>query len=122
MPFPALCRALVGAGRYRHRMAKSTAVMLTAGEREVRVSSPERVVYEATDASDHCGHEHVLITDITSWPSTPYTVGAFAIGGEQPPTIHSLTSRAYAGPSNGIIAAHRDRSRTGDAGWLSPER
>src|SRR5262249_55400495 len=35
--------------RYRHRMAKSTAVMLTVGDREVRVSSPERVVYEATD-------------------------------------------------------------------------
>ncbi|TDW86266.1 DNA polymerase domain-containing protein [Kribbella sp. VKM Ac-2566] len=30
-------------------MAKSTAVMLTVGDREVRVSSPDRVAYEATD-------------------------------------------------------------------------
>ena len=30
-------------------MAKTAAAMVTVGEREVRVSSPERVVYEATD-------------------------------------------------------------------------
>ena len=29
-------------------MAKSAAAMVTVGEREVRVSSPDRVVYEAT--------------------------------------------------------------------------
>ena len=30
-------------------MAKATAAMVTAGDREVRVSSPDRVIYEATD-------------------------------------------------------------------------
>ncbi|HET6989205.1 MAG TPA: ATP-dependent DNA ligase, partial [Kribbella sp.] len=30
-------------------MAKSTAVVVTVGDREVRISSPDRVVYEATD-------------------------------------------------------------------------
>ena len=30
-------------------MAKTPAAMVVAGEREVRVSSPDRVIYEATD-------------------------------------------------------------------------
>ena len=30
-------------------MAKTPAVMVPAGDREVRVSSPDRVIYEATD-------------------------------------------------------------------------
>ena len=30
-------------------MAKSAAAMVTVGDREVRVSSPDRVVYEATE-------------------------------------------------------------------------
>ena len=30
-------------------MAKSTAATVVAGEREVRVSSPDRVIYEATE-------------------------------------------------------------------------
>ncbi len=46
-------------------MAKSTPVMVVVGEREVRVSSPDRVVYEATDRTP----------DITKLQVCEYFVG-----------------------------------------------